>query len=253
MGKEVWAKGFALQEFFHFWFGQRFLDHTHTFSFCVSNSFLNPLQKPNFSGCFLPWILSKCHFMSLPQVLPGHMFYIVRLQNDRLPQAWDRTGSGSASIPAEEEQANKAVPLKKRMAGGLICCFVSLLNPHIWMHTHKTRTASLLVCKLFLSSALICVTYWLHGCMCVRLHVCSEWDSMLCHRHQETAQLGCLAVAPLYLCSCLCLCVRFCVSWWCGCITATNISSRASACDYACIFLYVCNSVCNLIPECLFL
>lgn len=43
-------------------------------------------------------------------------------------------------------------------------------------------------------------------CMCVRLHVCSEWDSMLCHRHQE-AQLGCLAVAPLYLCSCLCLCV----------------------------------------------
>lgn len=45
-----------------------------------------------------------------------------------------------------------------------------------------------------------------HCFICVRLHVCSERDSMLCHRHQE-AQLGCLAVARLYLCPCLCCCV----------------------------------------------
>lgn len=49
------------------------------------------------------------------------------------------------------------------------------------------------------------------------------------------------------------VCVRFCVSRWSGCITATNISSGLSTCDYACIFLYACGSVCNLIPWCLFL
>lgn len=46
----------------------------------------------------------------------------------------------------------------------------------------------------------------------------------------------------------LVLCACFCVAWWWGCITATDIPPRALACNYAGIFFYVCNCVCNSIP-----
>lgn len=66
---------------------------------------------------------------------------------------------------------------------------------------------------------------------------------MLCHRHQD-AHLGCSLCSFL-----LVLCACFCVPWWWGCTTATNIPTHWLACNYAGILFYVCNGVCNLIPR----
>lgn len=123
------------------------------------------------------------------------MLHTVWLQSDRLPQAWDRTGSGSASIPAEQEQGcyfkDRWIDIFKKVSdwrGVLSFYDILALTSEYFRHD---------LCSLHQ------IYYWLH--VCGYVHVCSKRDSVLRHSHRE-AQLECLAIAPLYLCS-LCLCV----------------------------------------------
>lgn len=59
--------------------------------------------------------------------------------------------------------------------------------------------------------------------------------------------LGCSSSLFIFLFVFVCVCVYTSV-YHGGVIAATNISYCVSVCDYACISLHVCFSVCNLIP-----
>lgn len=148
--------------------------------------------------------------------------------------------SGSARLPAEEEhgcslkenswwvhifkkltdRVSKVLGYKLTLASSslvhshtpLIMCSVSRLTQpfHFFFVPQTNRclhfNSSVFSPDIVLISPDLC--HLMSSCIWV---LCLARGSILCHRHQES-QLGCLAVAPLYLCSCLCLCVCFCVS-----------------------------------------